>query len=105
LENTILGVYIQQEFDWENRIFLTGAIRRDDNSAFGAKFNNAFYPKVMAAWVVHEEDFWNVDWVSQLRLRGAWGTSGQQPRRVRGVVPLHGQQPAADSGSPFVQEP
>ena len=78
-ENTTLGAYIQQEFDWENRIFLTGAIRRDDNSAFGAKFDNAFYPKVMTTWVVHEEDFWNIDWVSQLRLRGAWGASGQQP--------------------------
>ena len=79
LENTTLGAYIQQQFDWENRIFLTGAIRRDDNSAFGAKFGKAFYPKVMASWVIHEEDFWNVDWVSQLRLRGAWGASGQQP--------------------------
>ena len=78
-ENTTLGAYIQQEFDWENRIFLTGAIRRDDNSAFRAKFDNAFYPKVMTTWVVHEEDFWNIDWVSQLRLRGAWGASGQQP--------------------------
>ena len=79
VKNTTLGAYIQQEFDWENRIFLTGAIRKDDNSAFGAKFDDAFYPKVMATWVVHEEDFWNIDWVSQLRLRGAWGASGQQP--------------------------
>ena len=79
VKNTTLGAYIQQEFDLENRIFLTGAIRRDDNSAFGTKFDNAFYPKVMATWVVHEEDFLNIDWVSQLRLRGAWGASGQQP--------------------------
>ena len=31
-ENTTVGAYVQQEFDWENRIFLTGALRRDDNS-------------------------------------------------------------------------
>ena len=78
-ENNTVGAYIQQEFDWENRIFLAGAIRRDDNGTFGAEFGQALYPKVMASWVVHEEDFWNIDWVSQLRLRGALGTSGQQP--------------------------
>ena len=78
-ENTTVGAYLQQEFDWENRIFLTGALRRDDNSVFGTEFGKALYPKVMASWVVHEEDFWNIDWVSQLRLRGAWGASGQQP--------------------------
>ena len=47
--------------------------------SFGTEFGKALYPKVMATWVVHEEDFWNIGWVSQLRLRGAWGASGQQP--------------------------
>ena len=79
LENTTLGVYLQEEFDWEERIFLTAAIRADDNSAFGSDFDIATYPKVSAAWVVHEESFWNIDAVSQFRLRGAWGAAGQQP--------------------------
>jgi len=79
LEDNTVGAYIQQAFDWENRIFLAGAIRRDDNRTFGTEFGKALYPKVMATWVVHEEDFWNINWMSQLRLRGAWGASGQQP--------------------------
>ena len=79
VENTTVGVYIQNQFDWENRIFLTGAVRFDDNSAFGTDFNRAVYPKVSTAWVVSEQDFWNVDFIDQFRLRAAWGAAGKQP--------------------------
>jgi TonB-linked SusC/RagA family outer membrane protein len=79
VENATVGVYAQQEFGWKNRLFLTAAVRGDDNSAFGADFNAAVYPKLSAAWVVHEEPWWNVDFVNQFRLRGAWGAAGQQP--------------------------
>ncbi len=78
-ENATVGLYLQQQFDWQNRLFFTAAVRADDNSAFGAEFDAAIYPKVSAAWVVHEEPFWNVPWLSQLRLRAAWGAAGQQP--------------------------
>ena len=79
VENTTVGLYIQEQFDYENRIFLTVAVRGDDNSAFGQNFDAAIYPKVSGSWVINEEDFWNIDMVDQLRLRGAWGQAGQQP--------------------------
>ena len=79
LENTTLGWYVQEQLDWDNRLFLTGAVRFDDNSAFGTDFDLAVYPKVSAAWVLSEEAFWDVDWIDQLRLRGAWGQAGKQP--------------------------
>ena len=79
LENATLGVYLQQQLDWNERIFVTGAVRADDNSAFGANFDAAYYPKVSATWVVHEEPFWGWDLIEQLRLRGAWGAAGLQP--------------------------
>ncbi len=79
VENTTLGLYIQQQMDWENRIFVTAAVRGDDNSAFGENYEAAIYPKVSATWVLHEEGFWNIDWMDQLRLRAAWGAAGKQP--------------------------
>ena len=80
LENVTVGTFIQNEFNWEDRIFLTGAVRFDDNSAFGTNFDAAVYPKAMGSWVVSEQDFWeNPLGVGEFRLRGAWGKSGQQP--------------------------
>jgi TonB-linked SusC/RagA family outer membrane protein len=78
-ENITVGSYVQQQFGWRDRLFVTGAVRADDNSAFGAAYDAAIYPKLSATWVVHEEPFWSLDWVSQLRLRAAWGAAGRQP--------------------------
>ena len=78
-ENATVGVFIQEQIEWRNRVFLTGAIRMDDNSAFGAEFDAAIYPKLSATWVVHEEPFWNLDWMNQFRARAAFGSAGQQP--------------------------
>ncbi|MEJ2206113.1 MAG: SusC/RagA family TonB-linked outer membrane protein [Gemmatimonadota bacterium] len=79
LQNKTAGVYIQEQLSWKNRVFFTGAVRADDNSAFGQDFDLAIYPKLSAAWVVSEESFWNFDHVNTLRFRGAWGQAGKQP--------------------------
>jgi TonB-linked SusC/RagA family outer membrane protein len=78
--NTTIGAYAEQKFGWNDRLFLTGAIRVDNNSAFGEDFKWVTYPKVDASWVVSDEPFWR--WrgaVRSLRLRAAYGESGRQP--------------------------
>jgi TonB-linked SusC/RagA family outer membrane protein len=79
VENRSLGFYVQEEVAWNDRVFITGAMRFDDNSAFGGGFDAQRYPKVSATWVTSEESFWNVDAINSLRLRGAWGKAGRQP--------------------------
>jgi outer membrane receptor protein involved in Fe transport len=80
VENKTFGVFAQQQFALNDRFFLTAALRADDNSAFGEDFNLIYYPKVSASWVISEEPFWKVAPVSALRLRAAYGHSGQQPQ-------------------------
>ena len=70
-----MGVYAQEQVNYKDRLFLTAAVRADDNSAFGSNFSAAFYPKFAASWVIAE----NKGIFSQLRARGAWGRAGQQP--------------------------
>ena len=79
--NTTLGVWGQQQFGWHDRLFLTAALRVDNNSAFGDEFNWVTYPKVSGAWVVSEEPFWSglADKIGTLKLRAAYGQSGEQP--------------------------
>jgi len=78
-ENVTVGVYGQQQFSWQDRLFLTAAVRADDNSAFGEDFDLVWYPKASFAWVISEEPFWNIPMVNALRLRAAYGEAGQQP--------------------------
>jgi TonB-linked SusC/RagA family outer membrane protein len=77
--NTTIGAYFQEQIGWNDRLFLTGAIRVDNNSAFGEDFKWVTYPKVSASWVASEEPFWNVGFVNMLKLRAAYGESGRQP--------------------------
>jgi TonB-linked SusC/RagA family outer membrane protein len=90
IKNSTVGLYVQEQVGWNNRLFLTGAVRGDDNSAFGANYKAAYYPKASVAYVVSEEPFWNVGFVNSLKLRAAYGQSGQQPdvfASVRTFVP------------------
>lgn len=78
-EQTALGFYVQEQVGWRNRLFGTVALRVDDNSAFGRDFSLVTYPKVQASYVISEEDFFEVDFVDELKLRGAWGQAGNPP--------------------------
>jgi TonB-linked SusC/RagA family outer membrane protein len=79
-ENITLGGYVQQQLAWRERLFLTGALRGDENSAFGADFGFILYPSLQASWVIAEEPWFpQTSWLSSLRLRTAYGQTGQRP--------------------------
>jgi hypothetical protein len=78
-ENNTVGVYLQQQFGWRDKLFIVGAVRADDNSSFGEEFDLVYYPKVSGSWVVSEESFWGDNFINSFRVRGAYGESGQQP--------------------------
>jgi TonB-linked SusC/RagA family outer membrane protein len=75
-----LGLFIEEAVALRDRLFLTGALRTDQNSAFGTNFQRVIYPKASVSWLVSEEDFFpKMDWMNSLRLRAAYGASGVQP--------------------------
>ena len=82
-ENRTLGMFVQQQFGYRDRLFLTPGLRFDDSSAFGENLGRQAYPRIMASYVISDED-WFEDFVpgsfvESLRLRAAWGESGKQP--------------------------
>ncbi|HEX8907485.1 MAG TPA: TonB-dependent receptor, partial [Longimicrobiaceae bacterium] len=79
-ESRTLGAFIEENLGINDRLFITGAVRSDRNSAFGADFKTVFYPKVSVSWVVSEEGFFpHMGFLDELRLRTAYGASGVQP--------------------------
>lgn len=75
-----LGYYGQQQFAWRDRVFVTGSLRADNNSAFGRNLGYQVYPGVSGSWVIGEEPWFpKTDAVNSLRLRAAFGFSGQHP--------------------------
>jgi TonB-linked SusC/RagA family outer membrane protein len=78
--NKTLGYYAQEQLALNDRLFVTLAARRDQNSAFGTQFQNVIYPKASVSYIVSEEPFFpRYNFLNQLRLRASYGASGVQP--------------------------
>jgi TonB-dependent starch-binding outer membrane protein SusC len=76
----MVGTYVQQQFGIWDRLFVTAALRGDDNSAFGTDFGLIWYPALSASWVVSEEPWFpQVGVLNSVRLRSAVGRSGLRP--------------------------
>ena len=104
VENNTVGAFVQQQVAWNDRLFLTAAVRTDDNSAFGTNFDAVTYPKFSASYVVSEEPAVPLPtWLNTLRLRAAYGASGLQPGAfdaIRTYVPVGGQVTPFSPGNP-----
>jgi TonB-linked SusC/RagA family outer membrane protein len=80
--NNTLGYYLQEQLGWKDRLYLTGAARVDNNSSFGKDVKWVGYPKASLSYVASEEPSIRSmlpSAINSLRLRGAFGASGQQP--------------------------
>ena len=86
VQNNTVGVYVQEQLGLRDRMFLTGGLRSDNNSSFGSNFKRVYYPKVSAAWVVSEEPFFRLPYITTLKLRSAYGQTGQAPTPYSAVA-------------------
>jgi len=78
-ERALWGGYIQQVFNYDDKLFLTLAGRYDGASTFGKDQRNQFYPKVSTSIVLSNFDFFKDavgDVVSEFKLRAAYGEAG-----------------------------
>lgn len=76
-----LGLFLQEQVGYRDRLFVQLGARVDRNSAFGTDAGAFFLPKVGFSYILSEEPFWEPasGLVSTLRLRGAYGTTGRSP--------------------------
>ncbi len=90
-ETRTLGIFLEQQIAYRDRLFLTPAVRVDENSAFGRNLGRQAYPRVMASYVISEEMWFPTDLLQSLRLRVAWGESGKQPASFAALQLLEAQ--------------
>lgn len=92
------GYFVQEMLAWRDRLFVTGGLRVDGNSAFGQNFGLQKYPKLSASYVLSEHAWWPTRYIETFKLRSALGESGKAPGAfdaVRTWDPI-----AADEGQP-----
>lgn len=79
-ELSVSGYYLQQNFGYKNLFFLTGAVRVDGSSVFGADQRNQKYFKANGSYILSEHEFWKESSIGKIwnlaKVRLAYGQSG-----------------------------
>ncbi len=64
-------------YSFKNRYLLSGTVRSDRASRFGAGNKMGYFPSVSAGWRVSDEDFMqSLHFINDLKLRASWGKTG-----------------------------
>ncbi|GAB3758479.1 TonB-dependent receptor [Spirosoma pomorum] len=71
--------FAKASFSFYDKYLLDGTIRRDRSSRFAAANRVAYFPAVSAGWRVSQEAFLKpVTWLNDLKIRAAYGQTGNQ---------------------------
>ncbi len=66
-------------YNYNQKYYFTGTIRRDGFSGFGENNKTAVFPSAAIGWVLSEESFVSdLSWLSFLKLRASYGQSGRR---------------------------
>jgi TonB-linked SusC/RagA family outer membrane protein len=72
-----LSYFARLQYNFKERYLLSAMMRRDVSTRFSPEHQVAYFPSVTAGWIISEESFFgNSNVVNFLKLRGSWGTLG-----------------------------
>ena len=107
-ERRNLSYFGRVDYDFNEKYLVSGTLRRDGSYAFGEnnKFANFFSGSL--GWVVTQEDFFKVDFIDYLKLRGSYGVTGNEnvnPQYQRISTLLYAYGLGQNAGYSFGNEP
>ncbi|SFN59834.1 SusC/RagA family TonB-linked outer membrane protein [Salegentibacter flavus] len=77
--NALESYFARASFDIANKYLISGSVRRDGSSRFGADNKWSTFPSASVGWKIHNEEFLlNSNTLSQLKLRAGYGVTGNQ---------------------------
>ncbi|AZB10469.1 SusC/RagA family TonB-linked outer membrane protein [Chryseobacterium sp. G0162] len=74
--NTLFSLAGMINYDYAGKYLVTGSLRRDASSRFGANNQSGVFWSASAAWNIAKEDFMKGGFINDLKLRGSYGTTG-----------------------------
>lgn len=78
-DSRLVSFFGRAAYNMNDKYFLTGVLRYDGSSRFGAGNKWALFPALSGSWRISAEDFWSEPLgINELRLRAGWGKQGNQ---------------------------
>src|SRR5690606_26047997 len=75
-EDALTSAIARVSYDYDDRYFVTGSVRRDQTSRLAPSTRNDYFPAVSGAWKISSESFFNSERIDLVKLRASWGQVG-----------------------------
>lgn len=85
----IFSIFGRVNYNYDERYLFSFTMRRDESSKFGPDYRTGYFPSVSGAWRLSKENFFNVSWIDDLKVRanyGILGTSNIDVYQYRSVI-------------------
>ncbi len=78
-KSTLASFFGKVDYNFSGKYLVDASLRADGSSRFGSSKKWGYFPSVGAAWRIKQEDFLRDNRIiSDLKLRGSWGVTGNQ---------------------------
>lgn len=75
-ENAMISYLGRANYNYDDKYYLTATFRRDGTSRLAKENRWGNFPSFSGAWRISKEEFFDVPWVNDLKIRGNWGRLG-----------------------------
>jgi TonB-linked SusC/RagA family outer membrane protein len=76
---TLLSQFARVDYSLMDKYILVATVRRDGSSRFGTANRYGVFPSFSAAWRISQEEFFKgISFINDLKIRGSYGTMGNQ---------------------------
>lgn len=76
--HSIVSYFAEGRYNYDDRILVTANFRADGSSNFGPNYKFGYFPALSVGWRLSQEKFFHSSYVSDLKLRGSYGYTGNE---------------------------
>ena len=93
---SLFSLFGKVDYTLMDKYLFSATVRRDGSSRFGSNNRYAVFPAGSIGWRISEEEFMKgISWITDLKLRGSYGTMGNQRIDPLNAISRFGGQPSS----------
>ena len=75
-KNAMISYLGRANYIYDDKYYITATFRRDGTSRLSKENRWGNFPSFSGAWRISKENFFNISWIDDLKIRGNWGRLG-----------------------------
>ena len=94
----LFSLFGKVDYNYDGKYLASFVVRRDGSSRFGSQNRYGNFPSASVGWRISQESFMkNISWITDLKLRGSYGSLGNQNINPNNQFTLFSASPGASS--------